>query len=414
MSKVSRTIPSSFVNQNTYGVNTNLNRDRLPKIPDNAQVELEHILVGKKYIASRLALAGLQAATDQTDILKLVIGAMIEASKTSATAAKLRSTWKTLDERSLFMWGVRRMNSKTNDSTTTAADVPETTAAEGEASEERQPETVAATAASSGDHFPSDTFPEWLADLEMDDDDVAFAIKVSDFEIAAYAGILAYAIAKQPNAQNLEAFNQKRRNVVREYMPSGDLMVFVDESKYLDLDTLSKVHRAFNTAIKDRALVISAIIDRDNDMVSNTELMFYALFRLTAGASLNPLLIIVRYARTFPQFYEHFPDLQTEYHAVHHALQRFLDVPENRRMYLKVLFGSSYSPVSRDDINKLLGCATFALQQSETNLANYQGGILSVEHRNRLITLLNVQARAEEEVPEEKPADKATETVKQT
>ncbi|WCA33784.1 nucleoprotein [Alternaria tenuissima negative-stranded RNA virus 2] len=398
MSTTSRPIPASFVGQSTYGVNTNLNRDRLPVIPDNAQVELEQIIIGKKYVASRLALAGLQAAADQPDILRLVIGAMLEASKTSATAAKLKNPWKTIDVRALFMWGTQRLTNPPD----VPAVIPETTPPkDGEAQDAPAP---AATAASGENHFPSDSFPEWLSDLEIDDEDLAFALKVSDFEISAYAGILAYAIAKQPNAQNLEAFNQKRRNVVREYMPSGDLEIFVDESKYLDLDTLSKVHRAFNTAIRDRALVISAIIDRDNDLVSNTELMFYALFRLTSGASLNPLLIIVRYARTFPQFYEHFPDLHTEYYAVHHALQRFLDVPEKQRMYLKVLFGSAYSPVSRDDVNKLLGCATFALQQSESNLSNYKGGILSVEHRNKLMTLMNVATRTEEEVPEEKTA----------
>jgi hypothetical protein len=393
MSAMSRPIPTTFVNQSTYGVNTNLNRDRLPKIPDTAQVELEHIVVGKKYVASRLALAGLQAASDQADILRLVIGAMVEASKTSATAAKLRSVWKTVDERALFTWALMRL---TNPDDTGI--VPETQPVE----EGETATAPAETAASAKNHFPTDSLPEWIIDLEIEDDDFSFAMLVTDFEITAYAGILAYAIAKQPNAENLEAFNQKRRNVVREYMPSGDLVIFTDESKYLDLETLSKVHRAFNTAIRDRALVISAIIDRDNDLVSNTELMFFAIFRLTAGASLNPLLIIVRYARTYPHFYEHFPDLQTEYYAVHHALQRFLDVPEKRRMYLKVLFGSSYSPVSRDDVNKLLGCATFALQQSESNLSNYKGGILSVEHRNKLITILNVQAKAEEEVPEEK------------
>jgi hypothetical protein len=395
MANMSRPIPASFVNQNTYGVTTNLNRDRLPTIPDDAKVSLGNIIVGKRYIASRFALAGLQAASDQDEILRLVIGALIEASKTSATAAKIDSVWKSVNERSLFTWGLQRFSEPSEEET-----VPETAAPQ-TADSSTAPAAVP-TATKSDGHFPTDGLPEWLVDLDISDDDFAFAMRVSDFELTAYAGILAYAIAKQPNAQNLEAFNQKRRNVVREYMPSGDLVIFTDESKYLDLNTLSKVHRAFNTAIRDRALVFSAIIDRDNDLVSNTELMFYAIFRLTSGASLNPLLIIVRYARTYPQFYEHFPDLHTEYHAVHHALQRFLDVPEKRRMYLKVLFGSSYSPVNRDDVNKLLGCAVFALQQSESNLSNYRGGILSVEHRNKLVTLLDVQAKAEEEVPEEK------------
>jgi len=99
---VSRPIPASFVNQSTYGVNTNLNRDRLPKIPDNIQVELEAIVSGKSHVPSRIALAGLQVAEDHNDIVRLVIGAMLDASKTTPTAAKLKSVWKDINEREIL------------------------------------------------------------------------------------------------------------------------------------------------------------------------------------------------------------------------------------------------------------------------------------------------------------------------
>jgi hypothetical protein len=388
---IARPIPTSFINQSTYGVNTNLNRDRLPKIPDNVQVDLEAILSGKANVPSRIALAGIQVAEDHNDIIRLVIGAMLDASKTTTTAAKLKNVWKDINERDLLAWGLNRLTGAT--SSNVAEEVP--------SGEDPTSIALPPTTRSGTNHFPTAGLPTWVTELEMTDDDVGFAMTVSNFEICAYAGVLAYAIAKQPTAQNLEAFNQNRRNVVREYMATGEMQIFVDESKFLDLNTLGKVHRAFNTAIKDRALVISAIVDHDSDLVSGVELMFYAIFRLTAGASLNPLLIIVRYARIYPQFYDEFKDLHTEYHAAHHALQRFLDVSEKQRMYLKVIFGSSYVPVPRDDVNKLLGCAVFALQQSESSLANYKGGVLSVEHRNKLITLLNVVATREEEVPEE-------------
>ena len=387
---ITRPIPASFIGQSTYGVNTNLNRDRLPKVPDNVQVELEAILVGKSNIPSRIALAGLQVAEDHNDIIRLVIGAMLDASKTTPTAAKLKNVWKNINENDLLIWGLNRLTG------TGTSVVPEETVGENPTSV-----PLPSSANSGTNHFPTANMPTWIRDFEMTDDDVSFAMNVSNFEICAYAGILAYAIAKQPTAQNLEAFNQNRRNVVREYMATGEMQIFIDESKYLDLATLGKVHRAFNTAIRERALVISAIVEHDSDLVSGTDLMFYAIFRLTAGASLNPLLIIVRYARIYPQFYDEFKDLHTEYHAAHHALQRFLDVPEKQRLYLKVIFGSSYVPVPRGDVNKLLGCAVFALQQSESSLSNYKGGVLSVEHRNKLVGLLNVVATTEEEVPEE-------------
>jgi len=391
---VSRPIPASFVNQSTYGVNTNLNRDRLPKIPDNIQVELEAIVSGKSHVPSRIALAGLQVAEDHNDIVRLVIGAMLDASKTTPTAAKLKSVWKDINEREILAWGLNRLTGAGSSNV----------AEEDPSGVDPSSVPIPITSRSGTNHFPTAGMPTWITELEMLDDDVGLAMTVSNFEICAYAGILAYAIAKQPTAQNLEAFNQNRRNVVREYMATGEMQIFIDESKFLDLNTLGKVHRAFNTAIRDRALVISAIVDHDSDLVSGVELMFYSIFRLTAGASLNPLLIVVRYARIYWQFYEEFRDLHTEYHAADHALQRFLDVPANQRMYLKVIFGSSYVPVPRDDINKLLGCAVFALQQSESSLANYRGGVLSVEHRNKLIALLNVVPTREEEIPEETTA----------
>ncbi|WGM49903.1 MAG: hypothetical protein, partial [Trichoderma harzianum negative-stranded virus 2] len=174
-----------------------------------------------------------------------------------------------------------------------------------------------------------------------------------------------------------------------------------DNSPYLSLEVLGKVHRAFNLNIKDRALVMGAIVDNDDQLVSGTSRMFYNIFRLSAGASLNPLLIITKFARKYPQFYAHFRDLETEYHAAASALARFYDVHEKRRLYLKVIFGNAYVPVDRNDINSLLGVAVFTLQQSETSLENYRGGVLSVMHREKLIRLLGVVARQEEEVPEE-------------
>ncbi|AWY11009.1 nucleoprotein, partial [Sclerotinia sclerotiorum negative-stranded RNA virus 1-A] len=80
--------------------------------------------------------------------------------------------------------------------------------------------------------------------------------------------------------------------------------------------------------------------------------------------------------------------------------QRFLDTSTKRRMYLKVIFGSAYIPIDRNDINELLGVAVFALSQQESTLEQYAGGTLSVQHREKLIALLNIREAAEETVPE--------------
>ncbi|KAI1654866.1 hypothetical protein F4813DRAFT_368731 [Daldinia decipiens] len=235
----------------------------------------------------------------------------------------------------------------------------------------------------------------------MDLNDLAFAISVSPVEICAYVAVLAYAIAKQPRADNIDAFNLRRRSAIQSVITSGSLQIFVDDSPYLSLETLTKVHNAFNLNILDRAIVLNSIVLRDTALISGKTRAFYMIFRLCAGTSLNPLMLIVRYARKYPHFYDAFPELQTEYYAANDAVVKFYEVNEKIRMYMKLIFGNAYIPIDRKDIENLLGCAVFTLAQTEATLSNYSGGMLSANHRQRLIDLLQVAEIQEEEVPEE-------------
>ncbi|QMP84018.1 hypothetical protein QKS76_gp4 [Cryphonectria parasitica sclerotimonavirus 1] len=389
---MSRPIPNVFVGKNTYGVNTDVNRDRLPEIPQNSTCQLDNVLIGKRDFPIRLCLVGLEKAESTEDVARLVIGAMVSAAGLPHTAAKLTSTAGSYVE-TLRVWLNEKVYGQVEESDD---NVPETEAAGGSGSAPAQ-----GKASRQPDEFPNYVLPEWYSDLAVQKEQHMFAWEVTSMELAAYAGVLAYAIGKQPTAENLAAYNEKRRNAISQFMTSGELQIFVDESPYLTLEILGRVHRAFNSIILDRALVMNAIIDRDHPMISGEPRMFYTIFRLGRGASLNPLLIITRYARKFPHHYGHFPDLHTEFHATAHALQRFFDVAEQRRLYLKVIYGSAYVPVDRRDVDGLLGVAVFALQQTEKSLGNYNGGTLSVPHREKLINLLEITVAREEEVPEE-------------
>lgn len=384
--KMPRAYPAAFENKSTYGVNTDLDRDRLPKLDQNAKCGIKDILVADRQLPIRICLAALRHAEDSEDVARLVIGAVLHASGVSATAAKLTNPYIGLNVEQIKNWANPRAYP---DSFPDTHEVPETS----------EGGTVPRSAVRLP--MPKDSFPEWLSDIDFSDDDFIHAWTADDMEIAAYAGVLAFCIAKQPDSDNLQAFNQKRRNAVEQYMTSGEMSIFVDESPDLTLEILGKVHRTFNSIIKDRAIVFSAVVNHDEDLVSGLTRMFYVIFRLSSGNSLNPLLIITRFARKYPNFYREFPDLETEYHAAAHALQRFYDAPEKQRMYLKVIYGSAYVPVSRFDIQSLLGVAVFTLQQSESTLANYRGGILSVAHRQKLLRLLDIADAAEEDVPEE-------------
>ncbi|UNG44330.1 nucleoprotein [Fusarium asiaticum negative-stranded RNA virus 1] len=380
-----RPIPGVFLNKDTYGVNSDQERDRLPVLDQHVRCSLTDILVGEKGIPIMMCLAALSEAEDADDIAKLVIGAMVSASGVSPDAAKISKHPGDIVS-SVINWArIKFSSSVVEEDTAEDNDVPE-------GSKTAEKKSVSANP------FPFEDFPAWFRDLEIGERALLDANRVNEFELYAYAGVLAYAIAKQPDAANLEAFNAKRRNAVAASMVNQDMQIFVDNSPHLTLEILGKVHRVFSMLVSDRACVLSAIVDNDVNMIQGPKRMFYTIFRLSSGASLNTLLIITKFARRFPQLYQEFPDLETEYHATSRALTRFYDAAEHRRLYMKVIFGSAYVPIDRNDVANLLGVAVFALQQSDRTLANYRGGQLTVAHREKLLRLLNISADKSEEV----------------
>ncbi|ALM62221.1 hypothetical protein QKB81_gp2 [Soybean leaf-associated negative-stranded RNA virus 1] len=380
-----RPIPGVFLNKDTYGVNSDQERDRLPVLDQHVRCSLTDILVGDKGIPIMMCLAGLPNAEDADDIAKLVIGAIVSASGVSPDAAKISKHPNDIFS-AVVNWARAKFSSLVDeDNDTEGADVPE-------GSKTAEKKSVGNAS------FPSNEFPSWFQELEIEEGALLDANRVNEFELYAYAGVLAFAIAKQPDAANLEAFNSKRRNAVAASMVKQDMQIFIDNSPHLTLEILGKVHRVFSMMVSDRACVLSAVVDNDVNLIQGPKRMFYTIFRLSAGASLNTLLIITKFARRFPQLYHEFPDLETEYHATSRALIRFYDAAEHRRLYLKVIFGSAYVPIDRNDVSNLLGVAVFALAQSDRTLANYRGGQLTVSHREKLLRLLNISADKAEEV----------------
>lgn len=373
---MSRPLPDVFKNKDTYGISISSNRGRLPVIAQGKKGSLKQVLYGKKGWAIRVAMAGLQVAEDVEDVARLVLGAIIDGSEVGKTRAALNDPHEGKWADKLVDWSIAAMMAQHAGADDTKADSDEDLS------------------------LPNDVFPPWIEDLGIDPALMHTVSGFDEMEVAAYSGILAFAIGKQPTAENLPAFNANRRNAVTQFMTKSELNIFVDESPFLSLDVLGKVNRAFNSVMNDRSLVMSAIVDADDALVDGTARMFYVLFRLLSGTSLNPLMIVLRFGIKYPGMYKEFPDLETEYHAIHHAIQRFYDTSEARRMYLKVIFGSAYVPVDRNDINHLLGLATFVLKQSDTSLENYQGGILSVAHREKAVKLLGIKMEEEEAVPE--------------
>lgn len=392
---VRRALPSAFINRTTYGLGSPVAKSRLPEVPQGSKGELTEVLVGPPSYATRIALACLRTAEDAPVIARLVIGALVDASGVGYTKAGLNSPFvQSAWADRLKGWARERYLMEMDIEAGEDPSLPAGTE-QGEPGQNRP-----ATSESGLPAYPRDLLPRWMERIEVDDAELAKAMKMDAHEIAGYAGALAYAIAKAPTAENLQAFNERRRRMIENYLPSGALSIFVEDSPYLTLDLLSKVHRTFNSVSRDRALVMGAIVDADRPLISGPAKVFYNIFRLTAGTSLNPLLLIVKAVTKYPDLYFLFPDLETEFHAAADAIERFEATTEARRLYLKVIFGNDYIPVDRRDVDSLLGVSAFILKYTEPTLENYKGGTISAEHRSKVLRFLNLPEEQPEEVPE--------------
>lgn len=392
MSSVQRTLPAIFLNQQSYSIVDAPQQGKLPVISDNATFSLDEIINGNGAFPSRLCMLALLTNDEQPDLQRLLCGALLNASNTPLSAARvsgfknnrietgLKNWYKTLDEK----------KESTSDKQPGPSDPPKSTVSE------------------DGSEFslPEEFLPEWYNLLDVSRDELEAVFLASNIEVYAYIGVLAMAIAKQPTTANIEAFNGRRRQAVRNAMTSDTLYIFRDNSPFLTVEVLSKVHRTFNLVVQDRALLFTAIVDRNDPMISGEHRMFYTFFNLTAGASLNPLLLVTRFIRKYPDLFHQFPELHTEYFAAGAALAKFRQVPEARRMFLKLIFGNAYVPVPRGDIDELLGMSVFVLRQEESSLANYAGGTLSEAHQAKVSRLLSIQVTARNTVDPEEPAHK--------
>lgn len=380
-----RPIPTSFVDQNTYGVvaRTDGRNVRQLEVPANYKVGLTELFIGRSVLPINLAMAGLLVATDAEDVARLTLGAILAASGTTPTAARIPATaaFNAVGYKKLAEWvqaEVFRMGPNGEELSATPAD-----------------------AGNNALTLPDDAcLPEWYRNLSVNPATFREVFELDEVEKVAYVGILAFAIGKEPTAENLTAFNLKRRSAVQSFLTSDGLSLFVDNSPFLTLEVLTKVHRSMNSFIEDRAAIISAVIANDKTLVSGNPRVFYTLFRLSAGASLNPILIIAKFARKYRMMYEKLPELETEYYAAHDAIEQFTSISERERLYQKVIFGSAYVPVDRGDVQNLLGVAAYALSKTEENYENYKGGVLSEKHRELVNNVLGAaqEAAAEEAI----------------
>lgn len=384
MSDFKRSLPSEFFNKNTYALVDDPTAGQIPVVDENKKFSFDNLLQGNDAFPARLCMLGLLNNEEMSDVVRLVAGGLLNASNTKLSAAKANGFLDKKYAASLKAWYIAHITKEK------PVGNPEDDDADSEAE----------------DLMPTADLPKWYQELDLDNDQIDAVFSASNIEVYGYMGILAMAIAKQPNAANLDAFNMKRRQAIVNSMTSDTLHIFVDDSPFLTVELLSRVHRSFNLIIEDRALLFGAIVDRNYALLSGEHRMFFTLFRLTAGASLNPLILVTRFVRKYPHLFNQFPELHTEYFAAAVALRKFSTVPAGRRLYLKLIFGNAYVPVPRGDIDELLGMAVYVLKQEETSLANYAGGTLSEGHREKLSQILHIKDTLVKTSEPEEPSSK--------
>lgn len=382
-----RILPSMFANQSSYGIETSQKREAMPQIP--TAFTSVGLIVGDRDFATRLCMAGLLHAETETDIGLLVLSAVIGGSKVDTSFLEKKNIGGHVKFKEWSDWIKKAWLFAAN------ADVK----GKGKADEEEgnQDENDSTEVPFLSREIQKDyetmisALPEWFRALDVPAEDAFRALTLPEHEVAGYAGVLVYAFAKQPTPENQAAFNKNRAPMVMSYMAKTDAMdVFVESSKYLDIDKLQEIHRSMNNFIPDRSLLVSRLSDAVSIPRGGATNVFYNMFRLSAHTGLASLMVCTRFLRQFSWLYPEMRELETEIYALAAAMNRFNDVPESFRPYVKVAFGNLYVPVSGDDIRQLFGLAVAVLGRNEPTLERLRGGKVPAMLKDRIFQKLGV------------------------
>lgn len=240
--------------------------------------------------------------------------------------------------------------------------------------------------------------PEWVRDLDLTDEDLMKAAGPETAELAAFAGILLLTAVKTPNSQNLNGFNANRVRAIQSLVPNGRLEIFVPNSEYITLTHLSNAAVALNTHPADRACLIRALVDKNQELMIGPAVAFFRMFKLMEGSGLAPIRMCLSFILKYPEIVHVFPELYTEILTFSGAVSRFEAIEEKYRNFYKAMFGEKYVPVDRNRVQGLYGVAYFGSKLMDNRWDNYRGPDLNDEMRRRVTNLVGVAASAEPEV----------------
>lgn len=218
--------------------------------------------------------------------------------------------------------------------------------------------------------------PSWVHDditaLNMKD-----VLEINPQEVYAFAGSLCMAVTKQPTAENLSAFMGRRAALATLGFMSDNPVVFTENSDYLTLPILTKIHKAASFHMLSRELTMRALATNISLMDDGNQYVFACFLMLLENSGMNSLNIIRKVLMQYPTLIQFLPHLNAEFQAADAGISKVMALPNAERSFCKSIYGSKFVPVQYSDIKRLLGICVYIGQKAEPNLANFKGGQLA-------------------------------------
>lgn len=294
----------------------------------------------------RLALHFLKEEDDPTSVIRFFVGSVIAASKVAPSKFNLENP-ETLEL-----------------STELMVEIANATQLEDEEEKKKALSSIS---------MPT---PSWIME-KVTAHDMSDVMELDAMEVSAYAGALCMAVTKTPSGENLDAFVSKRAALANMGVMEASPVIFGDQSDYLTVEILLKIHKASSFYIIAREVTMRSLTSHIGEMDDGSSYVFACFLFLLENTGMNYLSIIKKVIQQYPTLPNYFPHLRLEFEAASEGISRVMTLPPSERSFCKAIYGSKFIPAQYSNVANLLGVCAYILSKSEPTMANFKGGVLS-------------------------------------
>lgn len=209
-------------------------------------------------------------------------------------------------------------------------------------------------------------------------------------EIGGYFGDIFMAGTKRLTTQNATAFNEKRLNVILA-STAVPPKIFVAGSSFLDERVLNRVYASFTSLAAIRAQLIHRTAQKVNTIRYGPSVTFMAIFLLLADNGMGTLAVIKEAVLKCPWIRTDFPELRPELEAADRGQKTLRAAEPSLRPFVKVIFGSAFVPVPRNEVQNLFGVCKKVMTHYAPTYRQFGGGVTTPQQDDRIAQRLGIQ-----------------------